>query len=161
MNPFADSPEWKAAAAFRNGRMSAVAVTGEHEDAPAPAPAAPAPAHQWLTPKPENIPDALKSLRAGVWRGVPRSGSKKFDKPPSSPRTGHKIATNKPEQWSTFEEAQEAYERGGWDGIGVLMEGGNGLVGIDLDGLSSLLREHREITKRNGGAAFYKGRAGR
>jgi putative DNA primase/helicase len=81
----------------------------------------------------------------GVWKREEREG--KPTKVPYSPRTGKHARVNDPKTWSTFAEAVEAYEKGGYAGLGFVFRrvdpaGNDGrqdaggistLVGIDLD----------------------------
>jgi putative DNA primase/helicase len=87
----------------------------------------------FLTPKLDNIPDALKQQPWAVWIAEPRSGKPgKFNKAPRCPRGGYRIGANQPEKFGTFAEAQAAYEAGGYTGVGVLLTG-NGIIGVDID----------------------------
>lgn len=52
---------------------------------------------------------------------------------PYTPQTGAPAKAGTPETWSTFEQAKNVYEKGGYDGIGFEFATGGGLVGIDLD----------------------------
>lgn len=89
---------------------------------------------KWIAPNFPNIPDQLKALPFAVWKGEPRKGQPgKFNKAPCNPFTGRKIGTNQPELWGTYEEAKSAYEAGGWDGVGILLSSGCGIVGVDID----------------------------
>lgn len=98
----------------------------------------------FITPKTERIPPELKQQPWGVWNGVPRSNGK-IGKPPCNPSTGRKIATNKAEQWGTYDEAVEAFEKDEWDGIGVLMTSESGLVGFDIDDAKRTLANNPEL----------------
>lgn len=76
------------------------------------------------------MPSELKDTKAWlVWRYEIRDGKK--TKPPYQPN-GRPADSTDPETWSTFDDAKDAYFKGGWDGIGVCLEG-SGYVGIDLD----------------------------
>ncbi|TBR71259.1 MAG: hypothetical protein EPN72_14910 [Nevskiaceae bacterium] len=114
-------------------------------------------ATQWLAPNFANIPAALRTLPWAVWKAVPRKEPGKFGKPPSNPSTGRKIGTNKPDTWGTYEEAKRAYEAGDWDGVGVLLTAGSGIVGIDVDDAETTFKtqpQAQEILKaykRSGG----------
>ncbi len=100
----------------------------------------------WLPPNFANIPGQLKALRWAVWKGIPRNGKPgKFDKPPCSPTTGRKIGTNKPELFSSYEEAKHAYEAGGWDGVGILLSAGCGIVGVDIDDAEETMRANPKV----------------
>jgi hypothetical protein len=57
-----------------------------------------------------------------------------WDKPPFDAKTGKLASTTDPLTWATFEQAWNAYRSGDWDGIGLVLTDGLGLVGIDLDG---------------------------
>jgi primase-polymerase (primpol)-like protein len=68
----------------------------------------------------------------------PETGAVDWDKPPVNARTGALASSTNPRTWSTFDEALAAYERGGLDGVGLVLhkekgDEGPGLVGIDLD----------------------------
>ncbi|MBM4200961.1 MAG: hypothetical protein FJ189_06715, partial [Gammaproteobacteria bacterium] len=107
--------------------------------------------------KTENIPDELKPLRWAVWRAVPRADGK-VGKPPCNAITGLMIGANKPATWGTFDEAVAAYSTGGWDGIGVLMEAGNGIVGLDFDRIEIIAAKGtplRTLLKRAQEAGIY------
>lgn len=47
---------------------------------------------------------------------------------------GKALSTIAPEDWLSFGEARKLYERGSFDGVGVLMSGAYGIVGVDIDG---------------------------
>lgn len=78
---------------------------------------------QFLKPIFENMPGELKAQRIWtLWRGVPRTqrdGSIKITKPPLQP-SGEDAKSNDPNTWSSFEEVKQAYEKGGYDGIGIM-----------------------------------------
>lgn len=87
----------------------------------------------WLEPDFEAIPNGLKAQPWAVWIAEPRDGTLgKFNKAPRSPKTGHKIGANKPQLFGTFDEAKEAYDTGGYSGVGMLLTG-NGIIGVDID----------------------------
>ncbi|MBT8578937.1 hypothetical protein G6695_06765 [Polynucleobacter paneuropaeus] len=103
----------------------------------------------WLEPIFNNIPDRLKEQPWGVWRAEPRldndlNPTGKFNKAPRNPTTGIKVGANKPELFGTFEEAKQAYEAGGYTGVGVLLTG-NGIIGIDIDDAKKLFKDRPEI----------------
>jgi putative DNA primase/helicase len=92
---------------------------------------------------PEQIPHDLRKLeRWVVWRYVeeidPETGEVDWDKPPMNARGGAGSSTN-PHTWSAFPVALAAYQRGKWDGIGIVLPGakkteeGVVLIGVDLD----------------------------
>ena len=70
-----------------------------------------------------NIPEELKKLPQRVCR------KKKI---PFNPVTGVPAKAGQPATWASFEDAVNAYENGGYDGIGFEFNK-NGVVGIDLD----------------------------
>jgi primase-polymerase (primpol)-like protein len=103
----------------------------------------------WLRPIFGNIPDELKAQPWGVWIAEPRLNRNgdptgKWNKAPRNPSSGIKIGANQPEAFGTYEEAKQAYEDGGYTGIGVLLTG-SGIVGIDLDNCPTLFKERPEI----------------
>lgn len=88
-----------------------------------------------VAPDFKRVPGALTvHHRWVVWRWEPRSaraGRPQWTKPPYNARTGKAASTTDPDTWSTYEEAVAAFERGGWDGVGVVLA--PPLSGIDLD----------------------------
>jgi len=80
----------------------------------------------------DNVPEILKLFdRWVVWKWVPKGDrSRKWDKPPKQP-DGRPARVNKSQDWHSFEEVKEAYEAGGWDGIGIIIP--EDFVGIDVD----------------------------
>ena len=105
----------------------------------------------WLKPIFGNIPDELKAQPWGVWIAEPRldrngDPTGKWNKAPRNPLSGIKIGANQPEAFGTYEEAKQAYEGGGYTGIGVLLTG-SGIVGMDLDDCPTLLEERPEVGK--------------
>ncbi len=80
----------------------------------------------------ESIPAELKTYRAWVlWRLV-RLGDKST-KHPYCVHTGRKASSTDSRTWNSFEEALEAYEAGGYDGIGFVFSSGDPYCGVDLD----------------------------
>lgn len=72
----------------------------------------------------ENIPKSLRKLKQWVcWKNV--------DKVPKNPHTGGNAKSNDSSTWGTYEEAINACEKFGFDGIGF--EFANGYFGVDLD----------------------------
>src|SRR5580698_7764443 len=81
----------------------------------------------------ENVPTELIACQQFVvWRNEERDG--KSTKVPYNARTGALAKSNDPSTWSTFAEAQSAFERGGWAGIGFVFSPDDEFCGIDLDG---------------------------
>lgn len=78
------------------------------------------------------VPDELKGLPHWVcYRLESRIGQEKPTKVPYDPRTGERAKADDPTTWTDFETCLAAFERGGYDGIGL--EFGNGFAGVDLD----------------------------
>lgn len=80
----------------------------------------------------ENIPAQLTRLdRWVVWQYEERNG--KMTKPPYVPAPGKRrhALVNVRSTWGTFEQAKNAHESGGFDGIGFVL--GDGIFGIDFD----------------------------
>jgi hypothetical protein len=76
----------------------------------------------------ERIPAVLKQIAAWVtWR---LDGSKKVPYQAESPNKRAKSTDRS--TWSSFEAAKVCYEAGGFDGVGIVLDG-RGLVGVDLD----------------------------
>jgi hypothetical protein len=89
------------------------------------------PKPQAVAVQPELIPDALRRLRQWVdWRYDYRKD--KWTKPLSQPN-GECAESDNPNTWGTFDEALAAYLQGGFDGIGFVVTGDDGLAGVDLD----------------------------
>lgn len=92
-----------------------------------------------LTPKFDAIPMELRTqpwvMTRLDWNG------RKWTKPPYSPK-GYKVDKTDPANWCTFDQARAAYERGGFDGVGVVLTGkpnaaGKILLALDYDGAVS------------------------
>ncbi len=99
----------------------------------------------FLAPIIENIPDGLKTQPFAVWIAEPRAGKPgKYNKAPRSPETGHKIGTNKPHLFGTYDQAVAAYETGKYTGIGVLLTG-DGLIGVDIDDVDQTFADRPEV----------------
>ncbi|MCG6533420.1 MAG: phage/plasmid primase, P4 family [Syntrophales bacterium LBB04] len=86
---------------------------------------------------PDTIPAPLKELPQWVvwqyeWRSQ-NNGRGKWTKPPFQPQTGTYAKANDPETWSSWDEVWQAYQSGGYDGIGFMFHDGDGLFGIDID----------------------------
>lgn len=82
----------------------------------------------------DNIPTELRILPSWVaWRAEQKPGQTKIAKVPYRPTTGQRADSSRPETGATFEQAVEAYQRGGYSGIGVILAEGYGIVGVDLD----------------------------
>jgi hypothetical protein len=87
-----------------------------------------------LPVNPGNIPAKLKAIPQWVvWRYEWSDEKDKWDKPPMCVRTGKRASSTDPKTWCNFDTALAAYRKGGWDGIGIVLTAGLGIVGIDLD----------------------------
>lgn len=99
---------------------------------------APTPKPAYLTIHPENIPDELIRLPQWVcWRAVWRPGkgdkSGKWTKVPYQP-DGRAAKSTNPSTWTKFGHALLAYQsHSEFDGIGIVLTVGAGIVGVDLD----------------------------
>jgi putative DNA primase/helicase len=79
----------------------------------------------------ENVPQELTERPQWVcWRLEERQG--KLTKVPYTPDGSRASSTNL-KTWSTFDEAMNAYELAGYDGVGFVFSSGDPYVGIDLD----------------------------
>lgn len=79
----------------------------------------------------ENIPYELKQIPHWVcWKYEYRNG--KWTKPPYQP-TKRKASPTDKDTWYPFDRVLTAYEKGGFDGIGIVLTEDMGIVGIDLD----------------------------
>jgi hypothetical protein len=97
-------------------------------DAPPPRPRA-------LPVVPEAIPAELKALpRWNLWRYELRGDD--WTKPPFA-IDGRPASSTDPATLARFEDVLDAYERGGWDGLGLVPLPDDNLAGIDLDGCRS------------------------
>jgi predicted P-loop ATPase len=87
-------------------------------------------------PVPQHIPQQLLDLPQWVlWRYECRQNNNRewrWTKVPYSYRGGHAKTTD-PATWGEFALVWSAYKRGGFDGIGICLAEGDGLVGLDLD----------------------------
>lgn len=81
----------------------------------------------------EKIPQELKDTGGWcVWRYEQRESRDKPTKVPYNPRTGGRAMSNNPNTFTSYQEAVNALERGGYDGLGVGIF--SGLCAIDIDG---------------------------
>ena len=89
---------------------------------------------QALQVRERGIPDGLKIRPQWVnWRyALNETG--KWTKHPYNPRTGRKASSTDLMTWSNFDTVFEAYEAGGYDGIGFMFSSGDPYTGVDLDG---------------------------
>lgn len=85
-------------------------------------------------PQFDNIPLFLRETpRWVLWAAVPRADGK-ITKVPKR-RDGRNASSTDPSTWCAFEEARAAYERAPdrFSGVGLVLDGSDGLVGVDLD----------------------------
>ncbi len=83
----------------------------------------------------ENIPYELKQIPHWVcWKYEWRDG--KWTKPPYQPNGRHAKSNDK-DTWYEFSTVLDAYEKGGFDGIGIVLTEDMGIVGIDLDHMTA------------------------
>lgn len=83
----------------------------------------------------ENIPMALKKIpRWVLWRlvEVGEEDNKRWSKLPLQ-TNGKAASSSRPETWTDFVSAEEAYKGGKFDGVGFVFDGSDSLVGVDLD----------------------------
>lgn len=76
----------------------------------------------------QNIPEQLKGCKYCCWKRVFRNG--RMAKLPINPVTGKAASTNDPSTFGTFEQARAAYDRGRYDGIGILVDS---IAAFDID----------------------------
>lgn len=93
--------------------------------------------NQILRPLFRGIPQQLKARRGWAgWRAVERDGRTR--KVPVDPNTGRYASVTDRGTWGTYQQAVNAYDRGGLDGIGLLLgyeaEGPGFLLGKPLTG---------------------------
>ncbi len=80
------------------------------------------------------FPAEMTALKQWIcWRLEPDPNGGKDKKVPISPKTGKKALVNNPSTWSTFEEAVQAKEKYGYNGIGFVFTTDSGIVAIDID----------------------------
>lgn len=82
-----------------------------------------------------NIPMQLKVISNWVvWKyGTTPNGNGKFPKVPYNPATKLHASVSNFSTWGTFEQAENTFLQGGFDGIGLVLCKGSGVFCIDLD----------------------------
>lgn len=86
---------------------------------------------QAIAPRFEFMPATLIAIDKWVlWKAVARDGH--VTKVPFS-ASGRPAKTNDPSTWSKFESVKAAYNAGGFDGVGFVLDGTDGIIGVDLD----------------------------
>jgi len=84
-----------------------------------------------LTPRFESMPAELVAIDKWVlWKAIEREG--RITKLPFA-ISGMLAKTNDPTTWCPFEAAKAAYNNGGYAGVGFVLDGADGVVGVDLD----------------------------
>lgn len=83
-----------------------------------------------LVPVFDSIPIELRETPAWVLWRYELDGKGKWTKPPCASGGGRASTTN-PDTWATFDAVRKRYDRGGFDGIGIVLT--NGIAGIDVD----------------------------
>ena len=91
-----------------------------------------------------NIPAWMRDKKFCVWTAEPRDNGK-VNKAPRHPNGGWRLSVKEPHRWATFDQVQQAYNNGKYDGIGVLLTNGSGVVGIDVDDWESLVSAHLDV----------------
>jgi primase-polymerase (primpol)-like protein len=91
-----------------------------------------------------NVPVWMHAKKFCVWTAEPRENGK-VNKAPRHPNGGWRLSVKEPDRWATFDEVKEAYSSGKYDGIGVLLTSGSGVVGVDIDDWESLVAAHRDV----------------
>lgn len=82
--------------------------------------------------KAENIPKKLRQLDKWVcWKTEKRNG--KPTKVLKNPVTGKNAMSNEPKTWGSFNAALNGQQKFGFDGIGFVFGGDDGIIGIDID----------------------------
>ena len=76
----------------------------------------------------QNIPEQLKHCRFCCWKRILRNGI--MTKFPINPLTGKAACTNDPGTFGTFDQAKAAYDRGYYDGVGILVDR---IAAFDID----------------------------
>ncbi len=93
------------------------------------------PRPQTMPLNPSGLPDdpILHEARCVVWGWTWTPTKEKWDKPPLRPVDGRAASVTNKADWTDLPRAVAAVRRDNWDGIGVVLEKGCGVVGIDLD----------------------------
>jgi primase-polymerase (primpol)-like protein len=79
-------------------------------------------------------PAAMRDYRQFVvWRLEPKTGQEKPAKVPYDPKTGRHASVSDSTTWGSVAEAQAAYGRGGFDGIGFVFTATDPFAFVDMD----------------------------
>ncbi|GEN22181.1 hypothetical protein HCU01_01300 [Halomonas cupida] len=85
-----------------------------------------------ITPDFEHIPGELKSHTQWIlWKLEYQKD--RWTKVPYAVSTGKRASVTNPTTWTTFAEAEDAYSRGEWDGVGFVLTSEDPFTCIDLD----------------------------
>lgn len=79
------------------------------------------------------IPQELRAYNSWVTWRVETTDTGRTTKIPYNPTTFQAAASNRPEEWVSFDTAVTAFNNGGWDGIGFVLSDADPFVFIDLD----------------------------
>lgn len=86
-----------------------------------------------LSPILSAIPDALRCVaRWVVWKYEAGKGEKPRKVPYCPTLVNSRASSTDSTTWGTFEQVLAAFDEGGYDGVGVVLDG-DGIVGIDID----------------------------
>jgi putative DNA primase/helicase len=77
-------------------------------------------------------PELIARDQWGCWRAKRKPGKPKPTKVPYQV-DGTNASSTDPSTWTTFRAALEAYQRGGFDGIGYFFSAEDPYVGVDID----------------------------
>lgn len=94
------------------------------------------------------IPSELKKHpKWMMWKAEPKKN--KPDEMGKVPYqvNGYRASKNNPEHWLSFEEAKATFEKGGFDGIGIVFNRNDGLVCIDIDDLEDISKAPDFVSK--------------
>lgn len=91
-----------------------------------------------------SVPTWMHDKKFCVWTAEPRDNGK-VNKVPRHPNGGWRLSVKEPDQWATFNQVKQAYSSGNYDGIGVLLTSGSGVVGIDIDDWESLVATNIDV----------------
>ena len=92
----------------------------------------------------KNVPTWMYDKKFCVWTAESRENGK-VNKKPRHPDGGWGLSVNEPKRWANFDQVQKAYVAGKFDGIGILLTSGSGVVGIDIDDWESLTKAHTGV----------------
>jgi putative DNA primase/helicase len=89
----------------------------------------------------DNVPTWMHDKKFCVWVAELRENGK-VNKAPRHPNGGWQLSVKEPDRWASFQQVRSAYNSGQYDGIGVLLSSGSGIVGIDVDDWTDLVGKH-------------------